>query len=60
MSYSVVETKPSNRLKVRSYYSYENREAVYSRILVLVLVNIKELDRRFWLIKGKGSTEEFL
>jgi len=46
MSYGVVETKPSNRLKVRSYYSYGNREAVHSGILVPVLVNAQELDGR--------------
>jgi len=39
MSYGVVETKPSNRLKVRSYYSYGNKKAVYSGISFLVLVN---------------------
>jgi len=46
MSYSVVETKPSNRLKVHSCHSYGNREAVYSGILVPVLVNAQEPDRR--------------
>ena len=39
MSYGVVETKPSDRLEVRSCHSCGNREAVYSGILVSVSVD---------------------